>query len=115
MALELDRRIKYWMISSELHVRKPDAAIYEAFLARAALMPRLHLVRTPDGNRWLLGARLEDARRERLASILSVQPSISDCADASRWSWISVSQKGRRSELRRSGWMPAGSCARPRG
>src|SRR5687767_5069132 len=44
--------------------------------------PPFHLVRTPDGNRWLLGARLEDARRERLASILSVQPWISDCADA---------------------------------
>src|SRR6266446_10027402 len=44
--------------------------------------PPFHLVRTPDGNRWLLGARLDDARRERLASILSVQPSISDCADA---------------------------------
>lgn len=44
--------------------------------------PWFHLVRTPDGNRWLLGAKLEDARRERLAAILSVQPPISDCADA---------------------------------
>lgn len=44
--------------------------------------PRFHLVRTPGGIRWLLGARLEPARRERLASILSVQPPISDCADA---------------------------------
>jgi putative hydrolase of the HAD superfamily len=40
VALKLDRRIRYWTISSELHVRKPDVAIYEAFLASAALLPQ---------------------------------------------------------------------------
>ena len=44
--------------------------------------PWFHLVRTPGGNRWLLGARVEPAQRERLTSILSVQPPISDCSDA---------------------------------
>jgi len=44
--------------------------------------PRFHLVRTLERNRWLLGASLESAQREQLASILSLQPPISDCADA---------------------------------
>jgi RimJ/RimL family protein N-acetyltransferase len=44
--------------------------------------PRFHLLRTPSGTRWLLAARLEPAQRGRLAAILSVQPPISDCADA---------------------------------
>lgn len=42
--------------------------------------PMFHLVRTSDGNQWLLAANLEPANRERLISILSIQP-IFDCAD----------------------------------
>lgn len=49
---------------------------------RAVTPPRFHLVRTPAGNRWLLRAGLDYAQRERLASILSAQPQVSDCADA---------------------------------
>lgn len=48
----------------------------------AVTPPRFHLMRTPAGNRWLLRADLETAQAERLASILSVQPHVSDCADA---------------------------------
>jgi hypothetical protein len=44
--------------------------------------PLFHLVRTSGGNRWLIAATLEPAHRERLASILSVQPPIVDCAEA---------------------------------
>ena len=44
--------------------------------------PRFHLVRTPGGNHWLLSAALENAQRERLAAVLSLQPQITDCADA---------------------------------
>jgi hypothetical protein len=44
--------------------------------------PHFHLVRTPIGNRWLLGASLNRAQRERVTAILSVEPLISDCADA---------------------------------
>lgn len=40
VALKLDQRIRHWTISSEVHARKPDAAIYEAFLASAALLPQ---------------------------------------------------------------------------
>lgn len=43
--------------------------------------PPFHLVRTRVGNRWLLSARLEPARRQLLASILARQPPISDCTE----------------------------------
>lgn len=44
--------------------------------------PPFHLVRTPGGNRWVLAARLGTAQRAQLATVLSVQPPIADCADA---------------------------------
>ncbi len=44
--------------------------------------PPFHLVRTAGGNRWLLAAALPGAKRNRIASILSAQLPISDCADA---------------------------------
>lgn len=40
VALKLDRCIRHWTISSQVRVRKPEAAIYEAFLASAALLPQ---------------------------------------------------------------------------
>ncbi len=48
----------------------------------AVTPPLFHLVRTPLGNRWILGAGLEPTPRERVASILSMQPLIPDCAAA---------------------------------
>lgn len=44
--------------------------------------PLFHLMCTPLGNRWLLGASLSPAHRDRVASILSVQPLLADCAEA---------------------------------
>ena len=44
--------------------------------------PRSHIVRTRDGNRWLLCASLSAVERKRLGAILSVQPRASDPADA---------------------------------
>jgi RimJ/RimL family protein N-acetyltransferase len=48
----------------------------------AATAPQCHLVRTQDGNRWLLRASLNSARRERLGSILAAQSPLAACADA---------------------------------
>lgn len=44
--------------------------------------PPFHLVRSFSGNRWLLRASLPSAQRDHLASILQIQPRISDCDEA---------------------------------
>jgi RimJ/RimL family protein N-acetyltransferase len=44
--------------------------------------PRIHLVRTAVGNRWLLGATLGDAEAQRLGEILSQEPALPACGTA---------------------------------
>jgi len=48
----------------------------------AAAAPYFHLVRTPRGNRWLIGAHLQSPEREPVAAILSGLEPIADCAGA---------------------------------
>lgn len=44
--------------------------------------PLFHLVRTRQGNHWLLGARVPRSQRERLEAALASESVISDCAQA---------------------------------
>lgn len=71
---------------AELHIdalyQRDAAGSITASRDPEVMPPRFHLLRTPDGNRWLLAAGVESMQRRRLAAILSAQPPISDCADA---------------------------------
>jgi RimJ/RimL family protein N-acetyltransferase len=71
---------------AELHLdalyRRDRTGVIVASRDSAVAPPAFHLVRTSGGNRWLIGSHLEPPQRERLASVLSVVPPISDCAGA---------------------------------
>ena len=71
---------------AELHLdalyRRDPMGLIVASRDPAVALPLFHLVRTSGGNRWLVGSHLQPVERERLASVLSDLPTISDCAGA---------------------------------
>ncbi len=71
---------------AELHLdalyRRDPMGLIVASRDPAVEPPPFHLVRMSDGNRWLVAAHLDGLQRERLASVLSALPPISDCAGA---------------------------------
>lgn len=71
---------------AELHLdalyRRDGMGLIVSSRDSAVAPPWFHLVRTSGGNRWLVGSHLEPRQRERLASVLSAFPPITDCADA---------------------------------
>ena len=58
-----------------------DAAGLIAGIPGVITTPRVHLLRTPDGNHWRLGAGCSPALRERLAAALAAEPVVVDPAN----------------------------------
>src|SRR5438309_6721725 len=71
---------------AELHLdvlyRRDPTGFIVASRDSAVATPPFHLVRTSGGNRWVVASHLDRLQRERLASVLSAVPPISDCAGA---------------------------------